>query len=149
MAELLAAMRRVAAGQHLEHLAPGQPEPIENTSHDAGSGTNGSFLQALGNLLGCQIRPHHVLAHRVAGGVVFDHVLYLVGQVRVFDLRLFASASGLADATSRRIIGQLLELPPALFDGLRIASQDLGDGAGAAMSSFDRFECRKASTVLF
>src|SRR5216683_3309109 len=55
MAELLAAMRRVAAGQHLEHLASGQTEPIENTPHDAGSGTDGLFLQALGNLLGCHI----------------------------------------------------------------------------------------------
>src|SRR5712691_3030353 len=44
MAELLAAMRRVATGQHLAHLASGQPEPIEKTPHDAGSGTDGLFL---------------------------------------------------------------------------------------------------------
>src|SRR3989442_15414913 len=57
MAELLAAMRRIAAGQHLEHLAPGHTEPIENPSHETGSGTAGLCLQALGNLLGCQSRP--------------------------------------------------------------------------------------------
>src|SRR4029450_272719 len=58
MAELLAAMRRVTTGQHLEHLASGKTEPIENPAHDAGSGVDGLFLQALGNLLGCQICPH-------------------------------------------------------------------------------------------
>src|SRR3989441_5504231 len=101
MAKLRIAMRRVAAGQHLEHLAPGKTEPIENTSHDAGSDTDGVFLQAFGNFLGCQIRPHNVLAHGVACGSVFDGVLDLLDQVRVFDFRLFAPPSGLADATSR------------------------------------------------
>ena len=149
MAELLAAMRRVTTGQHLEDLAPGKTEPIENTSHDAGSGPDGVVLQAVGNLLGCQIRPHNVLAHRVASGTVFERVLDLLGQVRVFDLRLFASASGLADTTARRGIGQLLELLHAVFDSLRVASKHLRDGAGAAMPSFDRFECGKAAAVLF
>src|SRR5712691_10042288 len=98
---------------------------------------------------GGQIRPHHVLAHRVPSGTVFDRVLSLLGQVRVFDLRLFASASGLADTTARRVIGQLLERSPAVFDGLRVASKDLRDVAGAAMSQCDRFECGKAAAVLF
>ena len=52
MAKLRITMRRVAAGQHLEHLAPGNTKSIENTSHDAGSGTDGMFPQACGNLLG-------------------------------------------------------------------------------------------------
>src|SRR6476619_84959 len=149
MAELLAAMRRVTPGQHLEELAPGPTEPIENTSHDAGPGTDRAVLQAFGNLLVGQICPHHVLAPRVASGTVFDRVLDLLGQGRVFDLRLFASASGLADATSRRVIGQLLELLHTVFDGLRVASQDLRDVAGAAMPQFDRFECGQAAAVLF
>jgi hypothetical protein len=38
MAARLAAMRRVAAGQPLEHLAPGQTEPINLT----GSGSTGA-----------------------------------------------------------------------------------------------------------
>src|SRR4029453_3810277 len=116
MAKLRIAMRRVAAGQHLEHLAPGNTESIENTSHDAGSGTDGMFPQACGNLLGGQTRPNHALANRVTCDAVFDRVLHLLDQVRVFDFCLFASASGLADATARRIIGELLELPHAVFD---------------------------------
>ena len=43
MAKLRIAMRRVTTGQHLEHLAPGKTESIEDTSHDAGSGTDGVF----------------------------------------------------------------------------------------------------------
>src|SRR5262249_7821881 len=70
-------------------------------------------------------------------------------QVRVFDFGLFASASWLADATSRRIIGKLLELLQAVFDGLRVASKDLRHVPDAAMSEFDRFECGKASAILF
>jgi hypothetical protein len=148
MAELGAAMRRVAAGQHLGYRAPGQTKPIENPSHDTGCGTDGLFLKAFGNLLGGQIRPQNVLAHGITGGAVLDRLLHLVGQVRVFDFRLFASTSRLADATSGRIRGELLEFPHAVFDGLGIASQDLGDVAGAAMAEFDRFECRKASAIL-
>src|SRR5712691_3913055 len=127
---------------------PGNPKPIENPSHDAGWGTDGLFLKALGNLLGGQIRPHNVRAHGITCGAVLDRLLHLVGQVRVFDFRLFASTSGLADATSSRIIGELRKFPHAVFDGLGIASQDLGDGAGAAMAECDRFECRKASAIL-
>ena len=67
----------------------------------------------------------------------------------MFDFRLFASASGLADTLARRVIGELLELPHAVFNGLRIASKDLRDVAGAAMAQFDRFECGKAAAVLF
>src|SRR6266581_9273103 len=126
-----------------------QTKPIENPSHDAGCGTDGLLLKAFGNLLGGQIRPHNVLAHGITCGAVLDRLLHLVGQVRVFDFRLFASTSRLADATSGRIIGELLEFPHAVFDGLGIASQDLGDVAGAAMAEFDRFECRKASAILF
>jgi hypothetical protein len=98
---------------------------------------------------GGQIRPQNVLAHGITGGAVLDRLLHLVGQVRVFDFRLFASTSRLADATSGRIRGELLEFPHAVFDGLGIASQDLGDVAGAAMAEFDRFECRKAAAILF
>src|SRR6266702_4687188 len=98
---------------------------------------------------GGHIRPHHVLAHRVTCDAVFDRVLHLLDQVRLFDFRLFASASGLADAIARRIIGELLELPHAVFDGLRIACEDLRDVADAAMPQFDRFECGKAAAVLF
>src|SRR5712692_2879619 len=148
MAELGAAIRRVAAGQPLGSLAPGNTKPIENPSHDAGWGTDGLFLKAFGNLLGGQIRPHNVRAHGITCGAVLDRLLHLVGQVRVFDFRLFASTSGLADATSGRIIGELRKFPHAVFDGLGIASQDLGDGAGAAMAECDRFECRKASAIL-
>src|SRR6266849_6128276 len=101
-----------------------------------------------GNPLGGQIRPHNVRAHGITCGAVLDRLLHLVGQVRVFDFRLFASTSGLADATSGRIIGELRAFPHAVFDGLGIASQDLGDGAGAAMAECDRFECRKASAIL-
>src|SRR2546426_3709120 len=85
MAELGAAMRRVAAGQHLGYLAPGQTKPIENPSHDTGCGTDGLFLKAFGNLLGGQIRPQNVLAHGITGGAVLDRLLHQVGQVRVFD----------------------------------------------------------------
>lgn len=149
MAKLRIAMRGVPSGQHLEHVTPGKTESIENTSHDAGSGTDGLFPQACGNLLGGQIRPHHVLAHRVPGDAVFDRVLYLLDQGRLFAFRLFASAPGLADATARRIIGELLEFPHAVFDGLRMACEDLRDIADAAMPQFDRFECGKAAAVLF
>lgn len=149
MAELDAAMWRVAAGQYLEHLAPGKTEPIENTPYDAGSSTDGVFLQAFGKLLRGQIRPHHLLAHGITGGPVLDRVLYLLDHVRLFDFRLLASAPGLSDTTSRWIIGQLLELPHAICDGLRIASQNLGNVAGATMPQFDRFECCKTAAVLF
>jgi hypothetical protein len=75
--------------------------------------------------------------------------LHLLDQVRVFDLGLFASAARLADTTSCRIIGQLLEFSHTVFDGWRIASEHRGDVPGAAMAKCDRFECGKASAVLF
>src|SRR5262249_7621153 len=149
MAKRRITMRRVAAGQYLGHLATGQTQRIEQASHDAGSSTDALCLQPVGNLLGGQIRPHHVLAHGITGGAVFDSVVHLLDQVRLFDFGLFASASWLADATSRRIIGKLLELPHAVFDGLRVASKDLRHVPDAAMAEFDRFECGKASAVLF
>ena len=139
-------MRQVAARQHLGYLAPGKTKPIEYPSHDAGCDTDGLFVKALGNFLGGQIRPHNVLAHGITCGVVLERLLHLLGQVRVFDFRLFASTSGFADTTSGSI-GELLEFPHAVFDGLGIASQDLGNVAGAAMAKFDRFECRKASAI--
>jgi len=149
MAKLRVAMWRVAAGEPLAHLAPGTTEPIEQTSHEAGSGTDGGVRQALGHCLGGQIRPYNVLAHGVACGAVFDGVVDLLEHVRVFDCRLFAPPSGRADATSRRIIGELLALPHAVFDGVRIASKDLRDGAGAAMPQCECCECGKAAAVLF
>ena len=69
MAELGAAMRRVAARQHLGYLAPGKTKTIEYPSHDAGCDTDGLFVKALGNFLGGQIRPHNVLAHGITCGV--------------------------------------------------------------------------------
>jgi hypothetical protein len=145
----LPSMRRGTTGQHFAHLAPGTTEPSEHPAHDAGSGTAGVFLQAVGHLLGCYIRPDNVLAQGVACGAVCDRVWYLLDPVRVCDFRLFASASGRADATARRLIGQLRELPYAVSDGLRIACKDLRDGAGAAMPQGDRFERCKAAAVLF
>src|SRR5215216_6861010 len=149
MAKLRVAMRRVAAGQDLGHLATGQTKRIEQASHDAGSNTDALCLQPVGNLLGGQIRPHHGLAPGITGGAVFDGVVHLLDQVRVFDFGLFASASWLADATSRRIIGKSLELLQAVFDGLRVASKDRGHVPDAAMAELDRFECGKASAILF
>src|SRR5229473_7244126 len=149
MAKLRVTMRRAAAGQYLGYLAPGQTKRIENASHDAGSGTDGLGLQPVGNLLRCQIRPRHVFAHGVTRGPVFDRVLHLLDQVRVFVFRLLASASWLADAIAGRIIGQLLQLPHAFLNGLRIASKDMGDVPGTAMSPGGRFDGRKAAAVLF
>jgi hypothetical protein len=62
---------------------------------------------------------------------------------------LFAAAARLADATSGRIIGQVLEFSHTVFHGLWIASKHLGDVSGAAMAKFDGFECGKAAAVLF
>src|SRR5207245_5076364 len=59
MAKLRIAMRGVTSGEHLQHLAPGKTESIEQTAHDAGAGTDGVFPETLANLLGDQIRPHH------------------------------------------------------------------------------------------
>jgi len=47
------------------------------------------------------------------------------------------------------ISGQLLELAHAFFDGVRIASKDVGDVADPAMAEFDRFDGRKAAAILF
>ena len=149
MAKLRIAMRRVAAGQHLSDLALGKTEGIENASHDARSNTDSLCLQAVGNLLGRHIRPHHVLAHGVTRGPVFDRVLHLLDELWLFGFRFLAATSWLADAVAGRIIGQLLELPHAVFDGLRVTPKDIGDVPGAAMSEFDRFDCRKAAAVLF
>jgi len=149
MAALGAAMRRVAARPHLGSLAPDKTQPIENPSHEAGGDTDGLFVQAVGNFLGGQLRPHTVLAHGITCGVVLERRLPLLGQVRVFAFRLFASTSGRADATAGRSIGEVLEFPHAVSDGLGIASQDLGDVAGAAMAKVDRFACRKASAIFF
>src|SRR6266852_1843762 len=148
MTKLRVAMRRVAAGQDLGHLATGQTKRVENASHDAGSSTDALCLQPVGNLLGGQIRPHNVLVHGITSGAVLDGVVHLLDQVRLFDFGLFASASWLADAAARRIIRQLLEFLHTVFDGLRVASKDLRHVPDAAMSELDRFECGKASAVL-
>src|SRR5438552_18067999 len=81
MAELLAAMRRVAAGQHFGNLPPGKAKPIENASHDAGANTDGAGLQTVGNLLGGRIRPPHVLTHGVTCSPIFERVLDLLNQI--------------------------------------------------------------------
>src|SRR6476661_1311003 len=47
------------------------------------------------------------------------------------------------------ISGQLLDLAHAFFDGVRIASKDVGDVADPAMAEFDRFDGRKAAAILF
>ena len=75
--------------------------------------------------------------------------MHLLEKGYVFDFRLFAPASGLADATARRISGELLELPHAVFHGLRVAGEHLRDVADASMPQFDRFERGKAAAVLF
>jgi hypothetical protein len=87
--------------------------------------------------------------HGITGGAVLDGVVHLLDQVRLFDFGLFASASWLADAAARRIIGQLLKFLHAVCDGLRVASKDLRHVPDAAMSEFDRFKCGKASAILF
>ncbi len=149
MAKLLAAMRRVAAGQPLGNLPPGKAKPLENASYDAGASTDSLGLQTVGNLLGGRIRPPHVLTHRVACSPIFDSVLDLLDHVRVFFFRLFPSASWFADAMFSGISRQLLELAHTFFDGVGIASKDVGDVADPPMAEFDRFDGRKAATVLF
>ena len=47
------------------------------------------------------------------------------------------------------VSGQLLELAHAFFDGVWIASKDVGDVADPPMAECDRFDGRKAATVLF
>src|SRR2546430_6704474 len=149
MAKLFTAMRRVATGQHLGNLPPGQAKPIENASYDARSSIDSLGLQTVGNLLGGRIRPLHVLTHGVTCSPIFDSILDLLDHVRVFFLRLFPSASGFADAMFGGISGQLLDLAHAFFDGVWIASQDVGDVADPPMAEFDRFDGRKAAAVLF
>ena len=55
-----------------------QAESIEQTAHDAWSSTDAVFPQAWGNLLGGQIRPHHVLAHGGTCDAVLDRVVHLL-----------------------------------------------------------------------
>ena len=143
------AMQRVAAGQDLGSLATGQTERIEQASDDAGSGTDAVCVQAVGNLLGCQIRPQHVVTHGVACDPLFDRVLHVLDQFRVFGFRLLASASCFADTLARRISGQLLELSDAFLNGVRIASKDVRNVRGSTMSQGERFDGRKAAAVLF
>jgi hypothetical protein len=147
-AALGVAMGRVAAGQPLRPLAPGNTEGIEQASHDARSSTDGLGLEAVGNLLGGHIRPHHVLAHGVTRGPVLERVWHLREDLWLFGCRFRAAPSWLADAVAGRIIGQWRALPHAVFDGLRVAPKDLGDGPGATMAEGDRFDCRKAAAVL-
>jgi hypothetical protein len=149
MAKLRVAMRRVAAGQHLGNLPPGEAKSIENASHDARSRTDSLGLQTVGNLLGGRICPPNLLTHGVACSPIFARVLDLLDHVRVFCCRLFPSASWCADAMFRGSSGQLLELAQACFDGVWIASKDVGDVADPPMAKFDRFDGRKAATVLF
>ena len=149
MAKLRITMRRVAAGQHLGNLPPGKAKPIENASHDAGASTDSVGLQTVGNLLGGRIRPPNILTHGVACSPIFESVLDLLDHVRVFFFRLFPSASWFTDAMFTGISGQLRELAHACFDGVWIASKDVGDVADPPMAKFDRFDGRKAATVLF
>ncbi len=149
MAKLCVAMRRIAAGQHLRHLASGKTECIKNAAHDARANRDGLGLQAVSNLLGGHIRPHHILAHGVARGPVLDRVVHLLNQGGVFDFRLLASASSLADAMTSRVLGELLQLPHAFVNGLRIASQHLRDIPDASMSQCDGLDGCKAAAVLF
>src|SRR3989442_12480957 len=82
MAKLLAAMRRVAAGQHLGNLPPGKAKPIENASYDAGASTDSLGLQTVGTLLGGRICPPHGLTHGVAFRPVFQGVWDRLDLVR-------------------------------------------------------------------
>jgi hypothetical protein len=149
MAAWDAAMWRVAAGPYREPLAPGKTEPSEQPPDEAGSSPDGVFLPAFGNLLRGQSRPPHLLAHGLTGGPVLDRVWSLLEHVRLCDCRLVASAPGLSDTTARWIIGPLLALPHAIWDGLRSASQHLGKGAAATMPQCERCEGCKTAAVLF
>src|SRR5207244_937025 len=62
--------------------------------------------------------------------------------------RLLPSASWLANALARRIIGPWLALSEACWDGGRIASQEGRNGWGPAMAPGERFDGRTAATVL-
>ena len=73
----------------------------------------------------------------------------LLDHVWVFCFRLFPAASWFADAMGGGISGQLRELAHAFFDGVWIASKDVGDVAEPPMAEFERFDGRKAATVLF
>jgi len=141
--------QEIISASSLGNLPPGKAKPIENASYDAGASTDSLGLQTVGNLLGGRICPPNVLTHGVACSPIFESVLDLLDHVRVFFLRLFPSASWFADAMFSGISGQLLELAHAFFDSVWIASKDVGDGADPPMAEFDRFDGRKAATVLF
>src|SRR5712692_10165563 len=149
MAKLRVALRRVTTRQDFGDLATGQPERIEQASDNVGASTDAVGVQAVGNLLGRQIRPQHVVTHGVASDPFLDRVLHVLEQCWVFGFRLLPSASWFANALARRIIGQLLELSDAFLDGVRIASQDVRNVCGPTMAQGERFDGRKAAAVLF
>src|SRR5437870_2009306 len=149
MAKLRVALRRVTTRQDCGDLATGQPERIEQASDNMGASTDAVGVQAVGNLLGRQIRPQHVVTHGVASDPFFDRVLHVVEPCWVFGFRLLTSASWFANALARRIIGQWLALSDAFLDGVRIASQDVRNVCGPTMAQGERFDGRKAAAVLF
>ena len=134
MAKLRVALRGVTTRQDFGDLATGQPERIEQAADNAGASTDAVGVQAVGNLLGRQIRPQHVVTHGVAGDPFFDRVLHVLEQGWVLGFRFLTSASWFANALARRIIGQLLELSDAFLDGVRIASQDVRNVCGPTMA---------------
>ena len=148
MAAWCVAMWRVAARQPLGPLAPGHTERSKHAAHDARADRDGLGVQAVGHLLGGHLRPHPVLAHGVARGPVLHRVVHLLHQCGVFAFRLLASASGLADALTSRIIGPLLPRPHAFLHGVRIASKHLRDGLDASMPACDGLDRGQAAAVL-
>jgi hypothetical protein len=135
--------------QHLGNLTPGKAEGIENASHNAGSDREVLLVQSVGNLLGCQIRPHKVMTHGVTSRSIVEGALHLLDQVGLLSFGFLAASARLAHSRTRGIIRQLLELSHAVSDGLWITPQDAGDVFDAAVAQFDGFQGGKPSAVFF
>jgi len=142
------ALRGVPPRQAFGALATGQPERIEQTSDKAGASTDAVGVQAVGNRLGRHIPPQPVVTQGGASDPCFDRVVHVLEPCWVFGFRLLPSASWLANALARRIIGPWLALSEACWDGGRIASQEGRNGWGPAMAPGERFDGRTAATVL-
>ena len=115
---------------------------------EAGASTDAVGVQAVGNRLGRHIPPQPVVTQGGASDPCFDRVVHVLEPCWVFGFRLLPSASWLANALARRIIGPWLALSEACWDGGRIASQEGRNGWGPAMAPGERFDGRTAATVL-
>src|SRR5271157_4683170 len=117
-------------------------------------------LEPLGDLRVSQIGPSDVVTHRVARGVVPQHMQEVLLPLRDGVEAPLASAPWPSDPPGARIralglsdplragIGQRGQLVLAVADGLGIAAQDGGDGVGAAMSEFGGLEGGRAPSIL-